>query len=97
VQVPGVILDCACAPILMGTAGDTSAEPSPLPRTPERADAHGVFRFEPAYRNTLCLAALPRNKPCCAGPVTPSSMRSDRTLPVAHLPPTARAEGRTKL
>ena len=32
----GVILDCACAPILTGTAGGTSAEPSPLPRTPEK-------------------------------------------------------------
>jgi hypothetical protein len=32
----GAILDCACAPILTGTAGGTSAKPSPLPRTPEK-------------------------------------------------------------
>ena len=31
-----IILDCACAPILTGTAGGTSAKPSPLPRTPEK-------------------------------------------------------------
>jgi len=45
------------------------------------------FRFEPAHRNALRLAAWPRNETCCAGPVTPSSTRSDPTLPVAHLPP----------
>src|ERR1700730_15316860 len=51
----GVILDCACAPILTGTAGGTSAKPSPLPRTPEKGCCARRFRFEPAYRNTLCL------------------------------------------
>jgi transposase len=45
------------------------------------------FRFEPAHRNALRLAAWPRNETCCAGPVTPSSTRGDPTLPVAHLPP----------
>ena len=36
----GVILDCACAPILMGTAAGTSAKPSPLPTNP----AKGLMR-----------------------------------------------------
>jgi hypothetical protein len=49
----------------------------------KRADAHGVSDLSPP---TVIPCALPRNEPCCAGQVTPSSTRSDPTLPVAHLP-----------
>src|ERR1700719_2376716 len=93
----GAILDCACAPILTGTAGGTSAEPSPLPRPLKRADAHGVSDLSRPtaipcaswrrLKTNLVAQAQSRHPPHAA-----TRLFRSRTF---H--PTARAKGRTEL